>query len=165
MTHRGGASTLKARLQADLTEAIRSRDDVRSATLRLALTAWRTEEVAGSQARELDDAEVIAVLGREAKKRREAAEAFDGAARPDRADRERAELAVLVAYLPAQLDDDALAAVIAEEIAAAAATGATGMAAMGRVMKAVQTRVAGRADGARVAADVRRRLSGPTVTE
>ena len=156
---------LKARLQADLTEAIRSRDDVRSATLRLALTAWRTEEVAGSQARELDDAEGIAVLGREAKKRREAAEAFDGAARPDRADRERAELAVLVAYLPAQLDDDALAAVIAEEIAAAAATGATGMAAMGRVMKAVQTRVAGRADGARVAADVRRRLSGPTVTE
>lgn len=153
-------SPLKAHLQSDLTEAIRSRDEVRAATLRMALTAIRSEEVAGSVARDLSDAEVVAVLGREAKKRREAAAAFDGAGRGEKAQRERDELDVLHGYLPAQVSDDDLAALVAEEVAAAAAAGATGMAAMGRVMKAVQPRVAGRAEGGRVAAEVRRQLAG-----
>jgi len=154
------APALKARLQSDLTEAIRSRDELHVATLRMALTAVRSEEVAGTVARELTDTEVQTVLGREAKKRREAATAFDGAARPEKADRERAELAVLQTYLPAQLSDDDLVALVAQEVAAASASGATGMPAMGRVMKAVTPRVAGRAEGGRVAAEVRRQLAG-----
>jgi hypothetical protein len=152
-------ATLKSRLQSDLTEAIRSRDELRAATLRMALTAVRSEEVAGAQARELSDDEVVTVLGREAKKRREAATAFAGADRPERAERERDELSVLEGYLPQQLSDGDLAAIVDEEVQAAAAAGATGMAAMGRVMKAVQPRVAGRAEGGRVAAEVRRRLA------
>jgi uncharacterized protein YqeY len=151
---------LKPRLQSDLTEAIRGRDELRAATLRMALTAVRSEEVAGKQARELTEAEVIAVLGREAKKRREAASAFENAGRPEKAERELSELAVLEGYLPSQLSDRDLAALVAEEVAAASAAGATGMPAMGRVMKAVQPRVAGRAEGGRVAAEVRRQLVG-----
>ena len=149
---------LKARLRSDLTEAIRARDEVTSATLRMALTAVRAQEVSGDTARELDDPEIVAVLGREAKKRREAAEAYDAASRPELAERERAELSVLDAYLPAQLPDDELAALVASEVAAAAAAGSTGMPAMGRVMKALQPQVAGRAEGGRVAAEVRRQL-------
>lgn len=151
------APALKARLQADLTDAIRARDELRAATLRMALTAVRSEEVAGTTARELTDAEVTTVLGREAKKRREAATAFDAAARPEKAARERDELGVLQGYLPSQLSDDELAALVAEEVAA---VGAAGMPAMGRVMKALQPRVAGRAEGGRVAAEVRRQLAG-----
>jgi uncharacterized protein YqeY len=151
---------LKARLQSDLTEAMRARDELRTATLRMALTAIRSEEVAGSVARQLPDAEVLTVIGREAKKRREAATAFDGAGRPEKADREREELAVLLSYLPAQLSDDEITALVAEEVSAASAAGATGMSAMGRVMKAVQPKVAGRAEGGRVAAEVRRQLAG-----
>jgi uncharacterized protein YqeY len=153
------AEDLKARLQSDLTDSIRARDAVRSATLRMALTAVRSAEVAGTVSRELDDDEVLAVLGREAKKRREAAEAFDDAGRAELADRERAELGVLQTYLPAQLSDEDLVAVVSEGVAAAAASGATGMPAMGRVMKAVQPKVAGRAEGSRVAAEVRRQLA------
>jgi uncharacterized protein YqeY len=153
------AEDLKARLQSDLTESIRARDAVRSSTLRMALTAVRSAEVAGSVARELDDDEVLAVLGKEAKKRREAAGAFDDAGRTELADRERAELDVLQTYLPAQLPDEDLVALVGEEVAAAAASGATGMPAMGRVMKAVQPKVAGRAEGSRVAAEVRRQLA------
>jgi uncharacterized protein YqeY len=151
---------LKGRLQSDLTEAIRSRDELIAATLRMALTAIRSEEVAGTQARELSDDEIVTVLGREVKKRREAATAFEDGGRPDRAERERGELAVLQTYLPQQLSDDEIAAIVAEEVAAAAAAGASGMAAMGRVMKAVQPRVAGRAEGGRVAAAVRAALAG-----
>jgi uncharacterized protein YqeY len=151
---------LKNRLQSDLTDAIRSRDELTAATLRMALTAVKSEEVAGKVARELSDAEVLTVLGREAKKRREAATAFADGARPEKAERERAELGVLESYLPTQLTDDALAAIVAEEVAAVAGSGATGMAALGRVMKAVQPRVAGLAEGGRVAAEVRRQLAG-----
>lgn len=151
---------LTARLRTDLTEAIRSRDELTAATLRMALTAVRAEEVAGTTARTLDDDEVVAVLGREVKKRREAATAFEGGGRADRAARELGELAVLQRYLPQQLGDDELAALVAEEVAAAAAAGASGPAAMGRVMKAVQPRVAGRAEGGRVAAAVRAALAG-----
>ena len=156
----GSSPGLKPQLQADLTEAIRSRDEVRSATLRMALTAVRSEEVAGTAARELSDDEVVTVLGKEAKKRREAATAFADAGRPAQADRERAELAVLEGYLPQQLSDGDLTAIVSEEVAAAAAAGASGMGAMGRVMKGVQPRVKGLAEGGRVAAEVRRQLAG-----
>jgi uncharacterized protein len=150
---------LKSRLQSDLTEAIRSRDEVRAATLRMALTAVRSEEVAGKTARTLSDADVVAVLGREARKRREAVTAYADAGRPDRAERESAELAVLQTYLPAQLSDEDLSTIVAEAVASARTEGASGPSAMGRVMKAVQQRVAGRAEGSRVAAEVRRQLS------
>lgn len=153
------SAALKDQLQADLTASMRARDEVRTAVLRMALTAVRAEEVVGEVARELSDDEVVAVLGREAKKRREAAAAFDGAGRPEQAARERDELVVLATYLPVQLSDEDLAAIVAEEVAAAAASGVTGLSAMGRVMKAVQPRVAGRAEGGRVAAEVRRQLS------
>jgi uncharacterized protein YqeY len=149
--------SLKERLQSDLTEAIRSRDELVAATLRMALTALTTEEVAGKAARTLADDEVVTVLAREAKKRREAAEAFDGAGRPELAQRERAEGEVLAQYLPAQLSDDEIAALVS---AAIAESGASGPQAMGQVMKVVQPKVAGRAEGGRVAAEVRRQLAG-----
>lgn len=148
-------STLEQRLHDDLTTAIRSRDEVVSATLRMALTAVKNEAVSGTEARELTDADVVAVLGREAKKRRESATAYDEAARPELAARERAELAVLEGYLPAQLTDDELGELVA---AAVAETGADSMKAMGQVMKVLTPRIAGRADGGRVAAAVRAAL-------
>ena len=150
---------LKARLQSDLTAAIRSRDEVRSATLRMALTAVRSAEVAGTQARILTDDEVETVLGREAKKRREAVTAYTDAGRPDRAERESAELVVLESYLPQQLSDEELSAVVADAVGEVSAAGASGPAAIGRVMKIVQPKVARRAEGGRVAAEVRRQLS------
>jgi uncharacterized protein YqeY len=153
----GRMSPLKDRLQSDLTSAMKARDELRTATLRMALTAVRTEEVAGKTARELDDAEVVAVLTREAKKRRESAEAFDGGGRPAQADRERAEGEVLAEYLPAQLGDDELRDLVT---AAVAETGADNPRAMGQVMKVLGPRTAGRAEGGRVAAEVRRQLGG-----
>ena len=147
--------SLKQRLHDDLTTAIKARDTLRTATLRMALAAVSNEEVAGKAARTLSDDEVVAVLGREAKKRRESAEAFDSAGRTELADRERGEQAVLEEYLPAQLADDELATLVAQAIAE---TGADGPKAMGQVMKAVGPKVAGRAEGARVAAEVRRQL-------
>jgi hypothetical protein len=152
-------SDLKSRLQSDLTDAIRSRDEVRSATLRMALTAVRSAEVAGTSARTLTDDEVEAVLGREAKKRREAVTAFSDAGRADRAERETAELAVLEGYLPQQLSDEELSALVADAVSEVSAAGASGPAAIGRVMKIVQPKVARRAEGGRVAAEVRRQLS------
>lgn len=148
--------SLKQRLHDDLTAAMKGRDTVRTATLRMALAAISTEEVAGKQARELSDDDVLTVLAREAKKRRESAEAFDGAGRGELADNERAEQAVLEEYLPAQLPDDELSRLVA---AAIEETGAQGQQAMGQVMKAVQPKVAGRAEGSRVAAEVRRQLA------
>jgi hypothetical protein len=148
---------LKDRLRADLTTAIRARDELSASTLRMALTAITTEEVAGAAQRELSDDEVVAVLGREAKKRREAATAYDGAGRDELAARERAELGVLEGYLPAQLSDEDLRELVA---AAVQETGAAGPRGLGAVMKAVQPRVAGRAEGGRVAAEVRRQLAG-----
>ena len=148
---------LKERLRADLNAAMRARDQVRLRTLRLALTSITNEEVAGASARDLTDDEVVKVLTREARKRREAAEAFSAAGRSDQAAAERAEGEVLAGYLPAQLSDDELAALVD---AAITETGASRMSGLGQVMKTVTPRVAGRADGARVAAEVRRRLSG-----
>ena len=148
---------LKDRLRADLTTAMKGRDELGTATLRMVLSAVTAEEVAGKEARELTDDDVMAVLRREAKKRREAAEAFAGAGRAEQAERERAEEGVIAAYLPAQLDDADLAAIVADVVTA---TGASGMKDMGRVMGAVQGPVAGRAEGGRVAAEVKRQLAG-----
>ena len=148
---------MKDRLRSDLTTAMKARDEVTVRTLRMALTSVTKEEVAGSSARELSDDEVLAVLTREAKRRREAADAFAAAGREQQAAAERAEGAVLDAYLPAQLTDAELGELVT---AAIEETGANGPRAMGQVMKALTPRVAGRADGARVAAEVRRRLGG-----
>ncbi|WP_298888336.1 GatB/YqeY domain-containing protein [uncultured Serinicoccus sp.] len=146
---------LKATLQQDLTAAMRARDTVRAGTLRMTLSAVTTEEVAGKQARELSDDEVLRVITKEAKKRREAAEAYTGADRPELAAQEEAELEVLEAYLPAQLGDEELAELAR---AAVAETGATDPRGMGQVMKVLQPRVAGRAEGGRVAAAVKQAL-------
>ena len=147
---------LKERLRADLNAAMRARDQVRMRTLRMALSSITNEEVAGASARQLSDDEVMKVLTREARKRREAAEAFGAAGRADQAAAERAEGEVLAGYLPAQLSDDELSALVA---AAIAETGASGVSGMGQVMKTLTPQIAGRADGARVAAEVRRRVS------
>lgn len=135
---------------------MKARDAVTTATLRMVLAAVQVEEVSGDAARELTQEEVLAVVRREGKKRREAAEAFDGAGRTEIADRERAEGAVLQNYLPRQLSDDDLTALVAAGIAE---SGASSIRDMGKAMKAVQARVAGQADGGRVAAEVRRQLS------
>jgi uncharacterized protein YqeY len=148
--------SLKATVQSDLTDAIRQRDQVRSGTLRLALTSITNEEVSGTEARELSDDEVLKVLAKEAKKRKEAATAYSGAGRPELAAKEEAELVVLEAYLPAQLSDDELTTIVA---AAIEQTGATGMPQLGQVMKVAQGVVAGRADGGRVAATVKAALT------
>jgi len=151
-----GTSQLKSTLRTDLHASMREQDRLRSETLRMALTAITNEEVSGKTARELSDDEVLKVLAREAKKRREAATAYTGAKRPELAAKEEAELAILEAYLPAQLSDADLEALVAQAITE---TGATGMAQMGQVMKVASAQVAGRADGGRVAAIVKSVLS------
>lgn len=151
-------TTLKEQLQSDLTDAMRARDQLTSGTVRMALAAITTEEVSGKSARVLTDAEVITVLTREAKKRREAIEAYTAANRSDLADKEAAELGVLERYLPAALSPDELATLIADAVAEAKASGAEGMKAMGAVMKVLQPKVNGRADGSAVAAAVRAAL-------
>jgi len=147
----------KERLQEDLSAAMKARDEVRVRTLRMALTAITNEEVSGSQARELSDDEIVKVLMRDEKKRREASEAFDTGGCPERAEAERAEGEVLRDYLPAQLSDEELTALVS---AAIAETGAADVKAMGQVMKTVTPKVAGRADGKRVSTEVRRQLAG-----
>lgn len=150
--------TLKAQLQSDLTDAMRARDEIVSSTIRMALAAITNEEVAGKVAKVLTEDETITVLTREGKKRREAIEAYTNANRKDLADKEAAELAVLERYLPAQLSADELTAMIDEAVAAAKAAGQEGMKAMGIVMKQLQPKVNGRADGSAVAAAVRAAL-------
>ncbi|MGO1167382.1 MAG: GatB/YqeY domain-containing protein [Janibacter sp.] len=149
--------SFKATLQSDLTAAMRAREQVRVATLRMVLTAISTEEVAGTEARELTEAETLKVVMKEAKKRKESAAAYRDAARPELAEREEAELAVLETYLPEQLGDDELAEIVDRAVAQ---VGATSMAQMGQVMKVAQTEIAGRADGGAVAAMVKQRLAG-----
>lgn len=150
-------SSLKDKLKADLSAAMKNRDEVRTRTIRLALAAISTEEVAGKAARELSDEEIVKVLTKEAKKRKEAAEAFAGAGREEQAQAERAEQAVLEEYLPEQLSDEELTALVDEVIAE---VGAEGPKAMGQVMKALTPKIAGRAEGGRVAQLVRSRLAG-----
>lgn len=148
-------SNLKTQLKSDLTVAMKARDEVRSATLRMALTAVTNEEVSGKSSRELSDDDVVLALTKEAKKRREAVTAYQEAGRNDLAERESAELAVLSDYLPAQLEEAELDAIITGAITESGADGPRGM---GAVMKIVQPQVAGRADGSQVAAEVKRRL-------
>ena len=151
-------TALKDQLHDDLTASMRARQEVVTATLRMALTAVTNEEVSGKTARELSDDEVLAVLAREAKKRRESATAYDDANRPELAARERAELEVLEGYLPAAMDDAELVTIVTAAVASATASGAEGPRAMGAVMKLVTPQVSGRAEGGRVAAEVRRQL-------
>jgi len=148
---------LKDRLRRDLTASMKSRDELRSSTVRMVLAALTNAEVAGKQVRELSDDEVTALVASEAKKRREAAGAFDSGGRPELADKERAEGRILAEYLPEQLSDDQIRSIVVEAIEATGSAG-EGMRAMGRVMGAVQPRTRGRADGAAVAAEVRRQL-------
>lgn len=150
-------STLKDRLRTDLTAAIKSRDEVRSSTLRMVLTAITNAEVAGKEHRELSDDDIIGVLSTEAKKRREAATAFSDGGRAEMAEKERAEAAVIADYLPAQLDEAEISRIVAAAIEQTGAAG-EGMKAMGKVMGVVQPQVKGRADGGAVAAEVRRQL-------
>jgi uncharacterized protein len=152
-----GMSDLKDRLRADLTTAMKSRDELRASTLRMVLTAVTNLEVAGKQARELSDDDIIGVLSTEAKKRREASTAFADGGRQESAERELAEAAVIADYLPAPLTDDEVSALVAETIATLGVAD-EGMKAMGRVMGVVTPQVKGRADGGAVAAEVRRQL-------
>ncbi len=152
---------LKQRLRADLTAAMKARDTLTVATLRMVLAAVTNEEVAGSTARELSDREVTAVLAREVKKRKESAEAFDGAGRPELADKERGESAVIAGYLPQQMTDEEIFSLVAASVAAV--TSSTGapptMKQMGLVIKDAQGRAAGRADGSKIAAAVKAALA------
>jgi len=147
---------LKARLESDLRSAMKARDELVTSTLRMAITAVRNAEVAGTAARELSDDEILTVLTKEAKKRREAAVAFGDAGREELAAMERAVVEVLQAYLPAQLSDEALADLVRGALAGG---GFTGMSSMGPAMKAAQAAVAGRAEGGRVAAAVKAALA------
>jgi uncharacterized protein YqeY len=153
--------TVKERLRADLTAAMKARDELRKATLRMVLAAITTEEVSGAAARELSDTEVMAVLAREVKKRKESAEAFDAGGRAELAERERAESAVIAEYLPAQLSDDEVIRTVDAAVAdVEAATGAPPtMKQMGQVIKAAQARAAGRADGRRISEAVKAALA------
>ena len=146
---------LKEKLQADLTEAIRGRDEVKSGTIRMLLSAITNEEVAGKAAKVLTDAEIITVLSRETKKRREAVEAFTAAKRDDLANKEKAEAAVIAQYLPEQLSEAEIKKIIADAIAV---TNAVGPAGMGLVMKVLQPKIAGKADGGVVSALVKAAL-------
>jgi uncharacterized protein len=151
----GRMAELKERLRADMTAAMKARESLVTSVLRMTLTAVNVAEVAGETARELSDAEVLDILTKEAKKRRESAEAFKGAGRTELAEKELAEAEVLARYLPSQLSDDEIAVIVR---AAIAESGAESQRDMGKVMKLVQPQVKGRADGGRVAALVRAEL-------
>ncbi|MBM3721628.1 MAG: GatB/YqeY domain-containing protein [Actinobacteria bacterium] len=149
--------SLKEKLKSDLTESMRNRDEIRSSTLRMILTAIKNEEVSGKEARDLSDAELITVLSRESKKRREAAEAFDQAGAKNRADTERAEGVIIAEYLPKQLSEAEVKDLIASAIKE---TGANSPIQMGLVMKSLQPKIAGKADGALVSSLVKAALAG-----
>jgi uncharacterized protein YqeY len=155
-----GMSALKDRLRQDLTVAIKARDDIRSSTLRMVLTAITNAEVAGKEARQLSDDDIIGVLSTESKKRREAAQAFTDGGRAEMADKERAEAAVIADYLPAQLGEDEIAELVRAAIEQVGAAD-EGMRAMGKVMGVVSPQTKCRADGGAVAAEVRRQLGTP----
>lgn len=150
-------SALKDQLHADLTTSMKARDALRTSTLRMVLTAITNAEVSGKEVRELSDDDVLTVLGAEAKKRREAAQAFADGDRPELAEKETAEAAILAEYLPAQLGADEIAAIVTAAVESAGAAG-EGMRAMGKVMGIVSPQVKGRADGGAVAAEVKRQL-------
>lgn len=152
--------TVKERLQSDLTAAMKARDEVSLSTIRMLRSAISNAEVAGDTATALSDDDVVAVLQSEAKKRAESASVYDEAGRTELAAKERAELEVIERYLPAAMSDDELEAIVDAEVAAAAAAGAEGGRAMGMVIKAVRERAGASADGARIAALVKSKLTG-----
>jgi uncharacterized protein len=151
-------STLKDRLRTDLTASMKARDELRSSTLRMILTSVTNAEVAGKVAKELTDEDIIGVLSSEAKKRREAAVAFEEGGRPESAAKERAEAAIIAEYLPQQLTPEEISQVVTAAVERLGVAGA-GPKAMGQVMGVVQPQVKGKADGAAVAAEVRRQLA------
>jgi uncharacterized protein YqeY len=153
-----GVTTFKDRIKADITEAMRAREEAKLSTLRMVLSAIQNAEVAGDEAIVLTDDQVIKVLQSEAKKRAESAQIYADAGRTEAAAKERAELVVIEAYLPAAMSDDEVAAIVADEIAKAAAAGQTGGKAMGVVVKAVRDRVGSGADGGKIAALVKSAL-------
>lgn len=144
-------TSLKETLKNDMTAAMKAREELKKSTLRMALSAITNAEVAGTEAVELNDEQVIKVLQAEAKKRMESAEVYEQNGRADAAAQEKAEAEVLMAYLPAAMSEDELGAIVAEEVAAAAANGNTGMKAMGAVVKAVRERAGSSADGSKIA--------------
>lgn len=148
-------AALKEQLRSDLTAALKARDSLKASVIRMALTAITNAEVAGKEARELTDEDVIGVLSTEAKKRKEAAEAFDAGNRPELAQKERDEAKILAQYLPEQLSEEEISRIIADAISQ---TGATAMSDMGKVMGVVTPQTKGRADGAAIAAEVRKQL-------
>ncbi len=150
-------AALKDRLRHELTASMKARDELRSSTLRMVLTAVTNAEVAGKQARELTDDDVTTVLASEGKKRREAATAFADANRPELAAKEQAEAAVIAEFLPEPLTESQIAEMVAATINDLGVQD-QGMRAMGKVMGALGPRVKGRADGGAVAAEVRRQL-------
>ena len=152
-------SSLKDQIQSDLTDAIKGKDQLRAGTLRMVLAAITNEEVSGKEAKTLNDQELITVLNREAKKRKEAATAYVDAKRQDLADKENAELEVIQNYLPEALSEEQLAKIIADAVAQVTGSGQSGPSAMGAVMKLVTPQVTGRADGGQVAAAVKAALA------
>lgn len=152
-------SSLKDQIQSDLTDAIKGKDQLRAGTLRMVLAAITNEEVSGKEAKTLNDQELMTVLNREAKKRKEASVAYVDAKRQDLADKENAELAVIQSYLPEALSSDALAKIISDAVSEVKASGQSGTSAMGAVMKLVTPQVTGRADGGQVAAAVKAALA------
>lgn len=153
------ASQLFEQLRTDLNTAMKDRDQLKTSTIRMVLSAVQVASVAGDEAAELTDAEITAVLRSEAKRRNEAAELYENAGRAEQAASERNELAVIEAYLPAAMDDATLQGIVDEEIAVARAAGAEGPKAMGQVIKAVKERVGDGADGGRIAGVVKASLA------
>lgn len=151
-------STLKDQLRTDLTSAMKARDKDRAGTLRMVLASITEAEVAGKEAKELTDDEIITILTREAKKRREAATAFADGGRAEQAEKETAEAAVITEYLPAQLSAEEISDLVSKAIAQ---TGAAelGMKGMGKVMGVLTPQTKGKADGGAVAAEVRKQLA------
>ena len=152
-------SGLKSRIQADISEALRSGDDLLKSTLRMALAAIMNAEVAGAQATVLTDDQIINLLRSEVKKRAESAEIYAAAGRTELATKETQEMVIIETYLPAAMDAAALASIVAEEVANAAANGQEGARAMGAVIKAVKERVGAQADGSAIAAAVKSALN------
>ena len=153
------ASQLLEQLRTDLNTAMKDRDQLKTSTIRMVLSAVQVASVAGDEAAELTDAEITAVLRSEAKRRNEAAELYENAGRAEQAASERNELAVIESYLPAAMDDATLQGIVDEEVAVAREAGAEGPKAMGQVIKAVKDRVGDGADGGRIAGVVKTSLA------
>lgn len=148
---------LADQIQSDLTTAMKARDTAALGTLRMVIAAIKNARVASGGTGDVTDEQTLELLAREAKKRTEAAEAYDAAGRGELAEKERAELVIIRRYLPEQLDEDTLRGFVDEAITE---TGATGPGDLGKVMSAVMPKVKGRADGKVINAIVRERLTG-----